>query len=177
MRNRGQFIIGGLVLFLGLVSLLSVIFDIDFWAFCWPVGLILLGIWLLVRPRYSSLDSSVIIRPLGNVHHYGEGHLTNREIWVFVGDIDLDLTHTDISSGETTIRVYGFVGDVKLRAPQDVGVSVSSTSFITDANLWREKRDHFLTPVHRVSEGYQTAERKVKLEVMFFVVNLRVGQI
>ena len=167
MRNRGQFILGGLVLFIGLISLLSVIFDIDFWAFCWPAGLILLGIWLLVRPKYSSLDSNVIIRP----------QLASQEIWVFVGDIDLDLTHADVPSGETKIKVYGFVGDVKLRAPQDVGVSVSSTSFITDANLWRENRDYFLTPVHRVSEGYQTAERKVQLEVMFFVVNLRVDQI
>jgi lia operon protein LiaF len=177
MRNRGQFILGGLVLFIGLISLLSVIFDIDFWAFCWPAGLILLGIWLLVRPKYSSLDSNVIIRPLGNVRHYGERQLASQEIWVFVGDIDLDLTHADVPSGETKIKVYGFVGDVKLRAPQDVGVSVSSTSFITDANLWRENRDYFLTPVHRVSEGYQTAERKVQLEVMFFVVNLRVDQI
>ena len=177
MRNRGQFILGGLVLFIGLVSLLSAIFDIDFWAFCWPVGLILLGIWLLVRPRYASLDSNVIIRPLGDVHYYGERLLTNRDIWVFVGDIDLDLTHTDISVGETTIRVYGFVGEVKLRARRDVGISVSSTSFVTDGNLWGEKRDHFLAPVRRMSEGYQMAERRVQLEVIFFVVDLRVDQV
>ncbi|HZD56470.1 MAG TPA: cell wall-active antibiotics response protein LiaF [Anaerolineales bacterium] len=176
MRDRRQFIFGGLVLFIGLVSLLSVILNIDFWDFCWPVGLILLGVWLLVRPRYSSLESNLVIRPLGDVHHYGERPLRDREIWIFVGDIDFDLTQAEISRGDTTIRIYGFVGEVNLRAPRAVGVSVSSTAFITDGHLWGEKRDHFLTPVRRVSEGYETAERRVRLEVMFFVVDLRVDQ-
>lgn len=62
MHSRGQFILGGLALFVGLVSLLSLIFDIHFSAFCWPVGLILVGIWLLVRPRFSFLDDDIIIK-------------------------------------------------------------------------------------------------------------------
>lgn len=62
MRSRGQFILGGLALFIGLVSLLSLIFDMNFSAFCWPVGLILLGIWLLVGPSLSFLDEDIIIK-------------------------------------------------------------------------------------------------------------------
>lgn len=177
MRTRGQLILGGFLLFLGLMSLLSVIFDVDFGAFCWPIGLILVGVWLLLRPRYTRSEGSVFIRPIGDLHRRGTWQVTDQEIWIIIGDTDLDFTEAIIPIGETTLRVYGFVGSVDVRAPSSVGLSVSSTSFVTDSKLWGEKRDYFLTPFTRTSEGYESADRKIHVEIMYFVADLRVEQV
>ncbi|HEX6303986.1 MAG TPA: hypothetical protein VFZ76_07335, partial [Anaerolineales bacterium] len=100
MRNRGQLILGGFLLFLGLVSLLSVIFNVDLGAFCWPIGLILVGVWLLVRPRYTRTESDTFIRPIGDLHRRGTWQVADQEIWIIIGDTDLDFTEAIIPTGE-----------------------------------------------------------------------------
>ena len=93
---------------------------------------------------------------------------------VIIGNVRLDLSSADVPVGETKIRVFGFVGEVSLLVPEDVGVSISSSSFVTDARIFGQKRDGLFYPVTFASEDYETAERKVHLETMHFVVNLRV---
>jgi predicted membrane protein len=177
MRNRGQLILGGFLLFLGLVSLLSVLFNIDFGAFCWPIGLILVGVWLLVRPRFTRSEGATFIRPIGDLQRRGTWQVSDQELWLIIGDTNLDFTEAIIPMGETTLRVSGFVGSVDIRAPHSIGLSVSSTSFVTDSKLWGEKRDYFLSPFTRTSEAYETAERKINIEIMYFVVDLRAEQV
>jgi len=88
----------------------------------------------------------------------------------------VDMAGANIPAGETRICVFGFGGDVRLLVPEGVGVSASSTSFVTDARVLEQRRDSFLTPIHFASEGYETAERKVRLETSYFVGNLRARQ-
>ena len=176
MRNRGQLIFGSILLILGISSLLSVIFDVDLGAFCWPIAFIIVGVWLLVRPRYSSPEAPVQIRPIGDLRRRNKWQVSDQEIWIFVGDIELDMSEAEIPSGLTTLRVYGFVGEVRLRAPREVGVAVSSWAIVTDAALWGKERDYLFSPVDETSPGYDAAERKIKLETYFFVVDLRVEQ-
>lgn len=177
MRNKRQIFIGGAITLVGLVFLIGAVFHIDVGDFCFPVGLILLGVFLLLRPYLLGPDEQVQLKLLGDVRRYGDWQVADEEIWIGVGDVRLDMTGADIPAGETRIRVFGFVGDVKLLAPEGVGVSVSSTSFITDARVLGQKRDSFLTPLHFASAGYETAERKVRLEVNCFVGNLRVRRV
>lgn len=177
MRNRGQILLGGFLLFLGVVSLLSTIFNVDFWAFCWPIALILVGVWLLVRPRFTQREGQVFIRPVGDLGRRNAWQVSDQEMWIIIGDTDLDLTEASIPEGETSLRINGFVGSVDVRAPREVGLSVSATCFVTDSKLWGEKHDYILTPFTRTSENYQGAARKVNLEVMYFIVDLRVEQV
>jgi len=177
MRNQGQVFLGILIIFIGLMFLIGNVFNVNVWIFCWPLGLILLGVWLLLRPQLVSPDTAVRQKLLGDIHRDGVWQVTNEEIWIGVGDVDLDMTSADIPMGETTIRIFGFVGDVDLLVPKDVGVSVSSTSFVTDAKVLSQREDGLLAPVHVVSDNYETAERRVRLEMTSFVANLRVKQI
>lgn len=177
MRHRSQLILGGFLLFFGLIFLLANLLDLDIWMLCWPVVLILVGVWLLFRPNIVLGGVPLRIRVLGNVKRYGEWQVRDEEIWMFVGDVRLDLTRAQIPPGETRIRVVGFVGDVDLLAPRDVGVGVVSSAFLTDANLWGQKEDAFLTTVNRVSLGFESAERKVWLDTLFFVGDLDVDQV
>jgi hypothetical protein len=163
MRNQGQIYIGAAIILIGLLLLIGNVFDVDVGALCLPLGLILLGVWLLLRPQLVGPDTALRMRVFG-------------PIWLFVGDVILDFTRAEIPPGETPIRVYGFVSSIRVTVPQDVGVAVSSTAFVTDARMLGQKRESFLAPVELTSDGYETAERKVRLETIFFVADVRVKQ-
>ena len=61
--------------------------------------------------------------------------------------------------------------------PEGVGVSVSSTAFVTDARVLGQRQEGLLSPIRVVSDDYETAERKVRLELIFFVMELKVRQV
>ena len=174
MRNKWHILIGGAITLVGLVFLIGAVFHIDVGDFCFPVGLILLGVFLLLRPYLLGPDEPVQLKLLGDVRRHGDWQVADEEIWIGVGDVRLDMTEADIPVGETQIRVFGFVGDVRLTVPEGVGVSVSSTSFVTSARVLGQKRDSFLSSIHFASDDYEMAERKVRLEVSYFVGDIRV---
>ena len=66
MHNKGQIFIGILIILIGLMSLIGSIFDVDVGAFCWPIGLIALGVWLLLRPQLVSPGTAVRLKLLGD---------------------------------------------------------------------------------------------------------------
>jgi lia operon protein LiaF len=174
MHSKWQIYVGIFIILIGLISLIGAVFDVDVGVFCAPVGLIALGVWLLLRPRLAGPDTAVRLKLLGDVRRRGDWQVADEEIWVIIGNVGLDMSSADVPVGETKIRVFGFVGEVSVLVPEGVGVSISSSSFVTDARIFGQKRDGIFYPVTFASEGYETAERKVQLETMHFVVNLRV---
>ena len=91
---------------------------------------------------------------------------------MFVGDIHLDLSRAEIPPGETTIRVFGFVGEVEILAREDIGLSISSAGFLNQTNFLGQKREVFFTPANYKSDNYPEFERRMRLEFMGFVVEL-----
>ena len=172
MHNRGQLIIGGVLVFLGISVIASNLFQIDLGAICWPSAFILLGIWLILRPRLALPGSEVNIQPLCSIRRSGPWTVNSEEIWMFVGDVKLDFTQTEIPTGETSFRIYGFVGNVTLILPQDADVSISASALVNDAKIFGKKQDIFLTGLQYDSPNYQNAERKIRLETFFFVCDL-----
>jgi len=177
MVPRRQILIGSLLLFFGLLFLVGEIFKIDVGRICWPIGLILIGLWLLFRPRVFAVGSGINLRPFGDVRRIGAWQVTEEETWMFVGDVRLDMSRAEIPLGETVIRVNGFVGDIDLLAPKDVGISVASTAFLTTTKAWGQKMDRFVSTFSQSSPNYEQAERKIRLETLFFVLDLTVEQV
>lgn len=169
MSNRTTIIIGSLIILVGFISLINALFHINLWDYFWPVVLICLGALLLLRPQIVTAGTQVRFIPLGDIQRSGSWQVTPEEIWTFVGDIDLDLTKAEIPAGETKIRILGFVGDVSVLAPQGVGISLSSWAFVTDGRAFGNKVEMFFSPLQVASPGYETAERKVRLETTYFV--------
>jgi len=176
MSKRMQLILGGLILLFGLLLLLENVFDINFWSFCWPVALILLGIMLLFGRRLRPSGSEVNIRFFGGVNRKEDWTVANEEIWMFVGDVRMDFSQAEFPEGETTIRVVGFVGDINLVAPADAGLSVAASGFLTSAKIFGHKQDTFLATERFVSEGYAEAERRLHIETLMFVNDLSIKQ-
>lgn len=177
MPRYSQRIIGIILLTLGLIFLIAVLFDVNFWMVCWPSLLILVGLWYLFRPSFILDSQPVTIKPFGDIKQYGTWKVADKEIWMFVGDVKLDLSRAEIPTGLTTIRIYGFVGDVDLLTTADIGVSVSANGFVTDAKLWGTKQERFLSGIQQLNPAYSTAEKQINLETYFFVLDLSVDQL
>ncbi len=177
MRNQGQLLMGGALIILGFSFLCATIFHINLWVFCWPVGLILLGVWILARPAMLGSNVPVRVMLLGEIQREGAWQVASEEFWTGIGDVDLDFTQATIPQGETTFRLFGFVGSIKVLVPRDVGVAVSSTAFVSDLKVLGKKEENFIIPIQVDSDNYKTAERKIRLDVFHFVADVSVKQV
>ncbi len=177
MRDRGQIFIGISLIVLGALFLLGSLLDVDVWKFCWPVAFILLGVWLLLRPLTARSDARVRQRLVGDIRRDGTWQVTDEEIWIGVGDLDLDMSEAEIPLGETRIQIYGFVADVDVYLPPGVGVALSSTAFVTEAGLFGRKRERFLSTLYLSSDDYESAERKIRLDMTCFVAEFKIKQV
>ena len=177
MYNKRQMFIGIAILLIGIISLLGSVFDIDVGDLCWPTALIAAGVLLLTRPHLLDPDTPGQVKLIGNVRRSGKWQVADDELWIGIGDARLNMVDADIPVGETLIRVYSFVGDVRVSVPQGVGISASSTAFLTDAKVLGHKGDYFVTPFEMSSDDYETAERKVQVEMIAFVSNLKIKQV
>jgi predicted membrane protein len=173
MKLRGQILVGVLLVAIGSMALLSNLLDINFGAICWPSFFILVGIWIIVRPRMVSDQTNVHLIFLGDLNRSGHWEVTDQEIWSFITDANLDFTQADIPEGETTIKMYGFVGDLDVLLPKEIGYKINSYGFVTNARILGTKQTgFFMQPLQEVSENYATAAKKVNIDQLAFVSEL-----
>ncbi len=176
MRHKYQITMGVIIILFGLMILVSNLTGIRLWSYIWPLLLIGLGIWMILRPKRFNRQSDVQFRLLGGIHHKGHWSVKDENIVSLIGDIHMDLTQADIPSGETYVELRGFVGDIDIIVPADVGISVTSSSFVTSANVFGYKQDYFLTPYEVESDNFAASERKICLNLGFFVADLNLKQ-
>ncbi len=174
MTKRGQLILGSALFLLGVFAFIGAIFNVNWGLFCWPVFLVLLGVWLLFRPQFERSGTHIL--PISDVRRSGVWQVTNDAYWVGVGDLNLDFSQAEIPLGETVIQVNGFVGGLKVIMPPGLGLALNASGFLVDATIFGKKTSQFFTPVEVRTPGYQTSERRVRLESVFFVNDLKVRQ-
>lgn len=178
MKLRGEVLVGVLLVGIGSLALLSTLFNVDFGLICWPSFFILLGIWIIVRPRMVSEDTNVHLILLGDLNRSGEWKVADQEIWSFITDANLDFSQADVPEGETSIKMYGFIGDMDVTLPSDVGFKFHSFGFVTNAQIAGQKQTgFFLQPVQEVSSGYETATKKVNIELISFIGEVKIRQV
>jgi len=177
MRFNVQIIFGVIIVLIGIAIIFGMLFEIDLWAICFSVGLILFGVWILVRPRILPEDSDLKVRIFGDIRKRGSWLVTDQEIWLFIGDVRLDMTEAQIPDGVTNIRIIAFISDVRLRLPAETGISLSSMAFVNETHVLGKKRSNFLVPMEYKSEGYSDTLQKVSLETICFIGDIRVKQI
>jgi predicted membrane protein len=175
MRNQGLVIIAILIILAGVLLLIGNLFDINMWAICFPVGLIVLGLFVMFRPRMVGPETNSHVILIGDLERSGPGAIENEEFWSFVIDANYDLTKYDVPAGETIIRGVAFVSDVEIFAPADVGLAVNLSSFVSTLKLeGEEEQTAFLSPFSWRSDGYKAMERRVRFELTQFVGDVKV---
>ena len=174
MVNRPAVWVGSILVLVGLMFLAGSIFNFNAWAVCWPAGLVVLGLWLLLRPRTLTPGTNVDFRFLGEVKRRGAWQVKPEDITLFIGDIDMDFTSAIIPPGETRLHLSGFIGDVDIILPAGVAFKAASSAFVSDINFNGQKYEGFLTPVEFSSPDYAVAERKIFLEATWFVGDIKI---
>ncbi len=174
MRPRGMMVLGIILVVLGLTALISNLTGIDVEGICFPTFLILLGIWVLLRPQMVRGDREIHYQLLGDVKRMGDWTVQKEEIWSFIGDVDIDLGRAQVPLGETSIRAYNFIGDVEIYVPPDVGLMLVADGFLNSVKWMGAKQDNFLTSSQLNTDGYEQAERKVRVEVISFIGDIKV---
>ena len=174
MKKQTQILLGSVLIGFGFLIMMSNLLDIDFGAICWPSLLILVGVLIIVRPRIAPEGTDVRILFFGDLRRSGEWDVMDEEIWSFVGDVDLDFTQANFPEDEATFKLYRFVGDLDIIAPKDMGISISSMGFVTEARIEGKKRGGFVTPVRYTSENFESAAKRIRLDMISFVGDLKV---
>jgi predicted membrane protein len=174
MRNQPAIWFGVLLIFGGLIFLVGNLFHFNPWPFLWPLGLISVGAWLLLRPVLNLPGTASTFLIIGNFTRSGPWQMQSQELYFFIGEVNLDLTQAVIPMGESRLRVVSFIADVKAVIPPGVGVKVSSAGFVSSAHLPDQRRESFLTGFDIESPDYAAADRKLVLEVSGFVSEVRV---
>jgi len=176
MQNRGQVLVGSALILFGGGLLVASLLHINFWAICFPMTLIVAGMFFLIaRPPMWEPTTAGNSQFVGDVVRSGEYTVTSEEFRLFVGDVRLDMSRAQFPLGETVIRLNGFVYDADLTAPDNVGVSIVANGFVVDTKLGAQHSENFLSGVQLATANYPTAERKLRVVMNSFVGDIRVN--
>lgn len=171
--RRFQIFLGASILVVGLLLLVGNLTGIDICAYLFPLILIAIGVWIVTRPALAK-GQDTVVQIIGDIRRHGTWAVHEQELWCGVGDIRLDFTEAVVPVGETPLKLRGFVNDITLIVPDDIGVAITSASFMTTARIFGYKQDFFLTIYETQTDNYQDADRKIRLELAYFVADLKV---
>ena len=172
MFDSGQKKLALILIGLGAVLLVGNLLNFDFGDIFWPIVIILFGLFLVFRPQViNPVNAKVSF--VGDIEVDETWDLAKDEVRMFVGDFHFDLENLDLPLGETNFRIYAFVGEVNMRVPKDIGVSISSEAFVTESKIDGEKMENVFTGFDYKSEGYENAKKKFNLSMRCFVSEIK----
>jgi predicted membrane protein len=140
--KHGRSKIGFIILFIGLISLLSQIFDYNIWNL-WPIGIILIGIITMIGfPSWNkgekssvkatgedSIDEAIVF--WGLEKRIRSQNFRGGKITVLFGGAEIDLREAKISAKGAALDVSAIFGGVEIKVPsQDVRVINQGTGFL-----------------------------------------------
>ena len=172
---------GFMIILLGILLLLNEFNILDI-GDLWPLLIIALGVWLILKPKSGHDDSPGFGSGFGDQTYvtdteeviesntFGDIKVTVKSknfksghISTTFGDVNVDLTELDIESGEQTLRLNTNFGDMKIAVPKNIPFSIQANNTAGDMRIFEEKRSGWKQAATYASEGYDTAEKKLKI--------------
>ena len=102
---------------------------------------------------------------------------TDAVISTVIGDIALDLRDAALPPGETELRLLCWLGTIQVRVPRTMGVDVTAQAIVGSVDVLGRREAGVVRDMHVRSEGYASAERRVRLRLSSFVGELLVLQV
>jgi hypothetical protein len=171
-----MFYLGLVIIGVGILATIASVLQINLWRVLWPLLLIGLGVYILLRPRMDDPGLPGEFAFVGEIRRKGFWTVEPQEIWAFVGDIAIDLTSATVPEGETLIKITGFVTEVKMTVPAKLGVAVETTAFVGDLDLFGFRQERIVVSMEERSSNYDQAARRVRIATTAFVADVKVHQ-
>jgi len=169
--------------FLFLLSQLNLL-DLDFkdvFSFIWPVALIAVGIYIMVKHYRSKseiendfgdvcMSFQEGIRKYSNIagdqNYEAKGvNVKGKVISGVFGDISLNLAESVLSDGVNKITLSGVFGDITVIVPNNMEAYAKGSNTFGDIHIFGQRTDGIGKKLINQTEGYEMATSKVKIMV------------
>ncbi|MBN2011150.1 hypothetical protein JW960_17525 [candidate division KSB1 bacterium] len=179
-RTRG-FFWGGVLIFFGFLLLLDQ-WDIISFGDLWPLAIIAVGVWMILKPHHTSHKHPGFSHGMGDQHvnadtskiHYtnsmgdlnvtaNSANFTGGNIRTTFGSVKVDLSAIRLAEGEQLLEVGTTFGDIKITAPTGIPLMILSTNTAGDMKVFEEKRSGFKQEVVFQTPDYDAATTRLKI--------------
>lgn len=171
MQQRAQVWMGIVLVGIGVLLLIARLLHVDLGQLCCPTALILLGAWLVFRPSFTSAELG--LRLFGDLKRRQPWVARDEELWVLIGDTELDFTCATLPEGDTRIRLFGLIHDVDIRLPVDAALRITSLALVTELESQGQKEERIMVPMDRLW-GDPAAAKRVQVDCIGLVVDMTV---
>jgi len=134
--------LGLILIFVGVFFLL-VNLDIlgeNVWKFFFPILIIIVGLWVLFKPRFVGIkekvpsikedDLGIFLLFAGVNRRVVSDQFCGGKATVLFGGIDLDLTEAKLAGNEATVELNAIFGGLDMRVPEEWKVVVDSNAIL-----------------------------------------------
>lgn len=152
-QSKGGTFIGLLLVLIGFLFLLNSLDLVDFGrslGILWPLLLIGVGIWFMLRHRrrpgttVNPEDHRSTMQLFGDVGYTANGRVPERlTVSILFGDAQIDLTRGEFPYPTHYIDHSSVFGDLKIRVPPSLAVSVSGHTLFGDTDVFGKKSGGF----------------------------------
>ncbi|GAJ10289.1 unnamed protein product [marine sediment metagenome] len=173
---------------IGFLALLDSLGLISFWSALgklWPVILIALGVWLLLKRRYFSWDERVEIKE-GSKYSKAFGDLKidsggtdphGMDVEMGFGDLDVNLTKASFSDRENVIHLALGFGDIRVWIPSEVKAKISTSCGAGDIDILGRTTDGLGKSSDYQDEGYETAQKRLRIHAKIGFGDIKISRV
>lgn len=176
MKNRSAILLGSILIVVGIFSLIDIFFNVNLWSLLFPLLIIAIGVFILIKPKTLSGRSEFIVRFTNEKEEVHPWTIKTAEYLSFVTDIKWDLTKASIPDGETLVRYNSFVNEVKIILPENAGVKISARGIVHDTKVMGQKEDHIFAPFEYETPDYNLQTKRVFLQLLAFVSEVEIDK-
>lgn len=159
-----------------LIGIGAVILFGDYLTIVISVVLISLGIFFIRSKQVHKDDTYIQKQKIVDSVRLGREPwiLRNTSTWYLVGETYIDLSLAILEQKETTVILQGVVGDIDIKVPDDIGVSVTASIMFGQLQIAEQKETGVMNKVVWQSDNYQYCDHRVKLVLSFIVGDIKV---
>lgn len=173
-KNFWTIAFGIALILIGILALLDSLEFISFWSALgklWPLILIGLGIWLLLKRSYFTWDEKISIKE-GKKYSKAFGDLKinasgmdphGMDVEMGFGDLEVNLTKANFSDRDNVIHLALGFGDIKVWIPSEVKVKASASCGAGDIDVLGKTADGLGRSVDYQDEDYDSVQKRLKI--------------
>jgi predicted membrane protein len=175
MANLTQRTFAVLLILFGGLLLLANLLNIDSGAIFWPLLLVFVGAFVILRASRQTEGGHSTFKLIGEIDRRGKWQVADEDVTGFVLEYDLDFSAADFSSGQPQLHLFAFVSDVTLRVPEGLGVDIQANCFVVSTNLYGKKEDFIMSGWNY--EGAGTGAKRVRIGITSFVSEINLVRV
>ena len=187
-KNFWTILFGVILIVIGFLALLDNLRIVSFWSALgklWPLILIALGVWLLVKRRHLTWGEKVEIRE-GRKYSKAFGDLKidspgmdphGTDVEMGFGDLEVNLTKAGFSDRENVIHLALGFGDIKVWIPSEIKAKVSASCGAGDIDILGKTAEGLGRTVDYQDEDYDSSQKRLRIFAKLGFGDIKVSRV